>query len=404
MKKNVYTVEDVNRYIKNMFSQDFMMRNIYIKGEVSNCKYHSSGHIYLTLKDGSGSLRAIMFAGNANKLTKPMKDGDRIIGLGSIEVYEAAGTYQFYLREVILDGQGDLNEKFQKLKQELEEMGMFSPEYKKAIPSYSRKVGVITAPTGAAVRDIQMIAQRRNPYVQLILCPVLVQGIEAKDSIVDAIRRMDQLGLDVIILGRGGGSIEDLWAFNEEIVARAVFECQTPIITGVGHETDTTIVDYVADLRASTPSAAAEIAVFSLVDWVGRLHFYEQRYRSEMKRHLQKSNGRLSELQFRLEKKNPSVFLNSKKMQLTDLESRMKRIFEDNLSQRIIHLQVAAERLEGTSPLKKMKQGFGFITDQKGKAVKSICEIENNQILNIDIQDGKIKVEVLETKDHRYEL
>lgn len=400
MKKNVYTVEDVNRYIKNMFAQDFMLRNIYIKGEVSNCKYHSSGHIYLTLKDGSGSLRAIMFAGYANKLNKPIKDGDRLIGLGSVEVYEAAGTYQFYLKEVILDGQGDLNDRFQKLKQELEEMGMFSPDYKKPIPLYARKVGVITAPTGAAVRDIQMIAQRRNPYVQLVLFPALVQGAEAKDSIVTAIWKMDQMGMDVIILGRGGGSIEDLWAFNEEIVARAVFECQTPIITGVGHETDTTIVDYVSDFRASTPSAAAEIAIFSYAEWEDKLRHFGQRFTSEMKRHVQLRSGKLTNLQLKLEKKNPGAILNAKRMRLVDLDSRMKRLIEENLNKRITQLKVASQRLEGASPLKKMQQGFGFITDQKGKAVKSICEIESNQILNIDLQDGKIKVEVLEIKEH----
>lgn len=401
MKKNVYTVADVNRYIKNMFSQDFMMRNIYIKGEISNCKYHSSGHIYLTLKDGSGSLRAIMFAGYASKLRMKLKDGDQIIGLGSIEVYEAGGTYQIYLKEVLPDGQGDLNDKFQQLKTELEEMGMFSLEYKKPIPTYPQRIGVITAETGAAVRDIQMIAQRRNPFVQLILYPAIVQGAEAKDSIVEGIRKMDQLDLEVIILGRGGGSIEDLWAFNEVEVARAVFECNTPIITGVGHETDTTIVDYVADLRASTPSAAAEIAVFSYEEWLNKIEYSRKKIDAEMKRQMQLRMAKLGNLQLKLEKKNPGAWLNEKKMTLAQRENKMIHVFEGCIHKRRIRLQIAAEKLEGESPLKKMKKGYGFLTDQNGKAVKSVNGILVDQKLNLDIVDGKIKVQVLETSKHR---
>ena len=228
--KNVYSIRQVNLYISNMFRQDFMLNRIYVKGEVSNCKYHTSGHIYFSLKDDSGSLACVMFAGNRSGLKFQMQNGQSVIVLGSISVYERDGKYQLYAREIIQDGMGLLYEKFQALKQELEEMGMFAPEYKQPIPAFSRRIGIVTAPTGAAIRDIMNISYRRNPYVQLILYPALVQGEEAADSIVRGIELLDQSHVDVIIVGRGGGSMEDLWAFNEEKVARAIFQCETPIL------------------------------------------------------------------------------------------------------------------------------------------------------------------------------
>ncbi|MDD6057671.1 MAG: exodeoxyribonuclease VII large subunit, partial [Clostridiales bacterium] len=236
MMKNIYSVGQVNTYIKNMFAQDFMMNRISVKGEVSNCKYHTSGHIYFTLKDRSGTLSAIMFAGNRRGLSFPMKEGDKVVVTGSVEVYERDGKYQLYARQIELEGAGNLYLKYEALKRELEEMGMFSAEYKKPIPRYAMRIGVVTAPTGAAVQDIRNIASRRNPYVQLILYPALVQGEGAVASICNGIRTLDALGVDVMIVGRGGGSIEDLWAFNEEAVARAIFESKTPIIAAVGHE------------------------------------------------------------------------------------------------------------------------------------------------------------------------
>ena len=262
MRQNVYSVGQVNTYIKNMFGQDYLLNRLYVKGEVSNCKYHTSGHIYFSLKDETGAIACVMFAAQRSTLKFRLAEGQRVIVLGSVRVYERDGKYQLYANEIVLDGVGLLYERFQALKKELEEMGMFAPEYKKPIPAYCKKVGIVTAPTGAAIRDIMNISRRRNPYVQLILYPALVQGEMAAASIVRGIEALDKLGLDVIIVGRGGGSMEDLWAFNEEIVARAIFHCQTPVISAVGHETDTTIADYVADLRAPTPSAAAELAVY----------------------------------------------------------------------------------------------------------------------------------------------
>ena len=258
---SIYSVGQVNNYIRTMFDQDFMLNKIYIKGEVSNCKYHTSGHIYFSLKDESGTISCVMFAGQRKGLGFAMKNGDKVVAGGSVSVYERDGKYQLYAREITLEGAGLLYERFLALKKELEEMGMFAPEYKQPIPVWAKKVGIVTAPTGAAVQDIRTVAGRRNPYVQLILYPALVQGEGAKESIVRGIEVLDDYGVDVIIVGRGGGSIEDLWAFNEEEVARAIFNCRTPIISAVGHETDTTIADFAADLRAPTPSAAAELAV-----------------------------------------------------------------------------------------------------------------------------------------------
>ena len=261
MMKNVYSVGQVNTYIKNMFAQDFLLRRLSVKGEVSNCKYHSSGHIYFTLKDGGGTLQAVMFASQRRGLNFKLVEGQQVVVKGTVDVYERDGKYQLYASEIELSGRGDLYLRFEKLLKELEEMGMFDPQYKRPIPRFAKTVGIVTAPTGAAIRDIMNISHRRNPYVQLILYPALVQGDGAKDSIVKGIRTLDAMGLDVLIVGRGGGSIEDLWAFNEEEVARAIFACNTPVISAVGHETDVTIADYAADLRAPTPSAAAELAV-----------------------------------------------------------------------------------------------------------------------------------------------
>ena len=257
MAGSIYSVAQVNSYIKNLFVQDFLLNRISVRGEVSNCKYHTSGHIYFTLKDKSGTLSAVMFAGQRKGLTFQLQEGQQVVVTGSIDIYERDGRYQLYAREIKRDGVGDLFERFQKLRDELEEMGMFAAEYKKPIPKYAKTIGIVTASTGAAIHDIINITARRNPYVQLILYPALVQGQDAKFSIVNGIRTLDSMGLDVLIVGRGGGSMEDLWAFNEEIVARAIFECETPVISAVGHETDVTIADYVADLRAPTPSAAA---------------------------------------------------------------------------------------------------------------------------------------------------
>lgn len=396
MMKNVYSVGQVNTYIKNMFAQDFMLNRISIKGEVSNCKYHTSGHIYFTLKDAAGTISAIMFAGNRRGLKFTMKEGDKVIVTGSVEVYERDGKYQLYAREIELDGAGNLYLKFEELKRELEEMGMFAPEYKQPIPKYAGRIGVVTAPTGAAVQDIRNIAARRNPYVQLILYPALVQGEGAVQSIVNGIRALDAIGVDVMIVGRGGGSIEDLWAFNEEEVARAIFECETPIISAVGHETDTTIADYVADLRAPTPSAAAELAVFDYRQVKAQLTGYRSQMERLVYQKLDTARMRFSHAQTKLRYLSPENKLRENRKYAADLEERMQLRMEQLLEQKRHTLALLSGQLEGLSPAKKLSQGYSYIADASGRAVTDASRVQENDTLNVHLYKGTLKTVVTE--------
>ncbi len=398
MRKNVYTVGQVNAYIKNMFTQDFMMSRIYVKGEVSNCKYHTSGHIYFTLKDESGSLNGVLFAGNRKGLGFTMKNGDNVIALGSISVYERDGKYQLYAREILPDGEGLLYQRFERLKQELEEMGMFAQEYKQPIPKYIKTLGIVTAPTGAAIRDIQNISRRRNPYVQAILFPALVQGEGAAASIANGIRALDLIGVDVIILGRGGGSVEDLWAFNEEIVARAIFECQTPTISAVGHETDTTIADYVADLRAPTPSAAAELAVYDIRELEGILLSQRLSLNRRMAEKLEHSRERIRQCGSRLQILAPGSQINEKRQTTVDLEEKLRMRMEAILLQKKHRLELCAQKLETASPVRKLSQGYAYLADCEGRMVKSAADMAPGDIIDAYLLDGRIRAEVKETE------
>ena len=396
--KNVYSIRQVNLYISNMFRQDFMLNRIYVKGEVSNCKYHTSGHIYFSLKDDSGSLACVMFAGNRSGLKFQMQNGQRVIVLGSISVYERDGKYQLYAREIIQDGMGLLYEKFQALKQELEEMGMFAPEYKQPIPAFSRRVGIVTAPTGAAIRDIMNISYRRNPYVQLILYPALVQGEEAADSIVRGIELLDQSHVDVIIVGRGGGSMEDLWAFNEEKVARAIFQCETPVISAVGHETDFTIADYVADLRAPTPSAAAELAVADMAAIQGQLRDMQQRLQNRMSERLSDRKKELEHLQEKLKYVSPQHQIQEKYQRLTDIEEELQMLMQQTMKERRHQLMIYVERMKGLSPLEKLSQGYSYTADARGKKITATEQVQPGDLLQIYVSDGQILAEVKEKK------
>ncbi len=401
MMKNVYSVGQVNTYIKNMFAQDFMMQRISVKGEVSNCKYHSSGHIYFTLKDPAGTINAIMFAGNRRGLSFQMKEGDKVIVTGSVEVYERDGKYQLYAREIELDGAGNLYLKFEALKKELEEMGMFAPEYKKRIPTYIRRLGIVTAPTGAAVQDIRNISARRNPYVQLILYPALVQGEGAVSSIVNGIRALDALGVDVIIVGRGGGSIEDLWAFNEEEVARAIFNCKTPIISAVGHETDTTIADFVADLRAPTPSAAAELAVADIRGVFQSLENYRQKLSRNLENKIQLLQQQIKYYENRLLYGSPEFQIREKRTRLLDLENRIQSAMEAQIFHARQNLNIYIERMKGLSPLEKLNQGFSYVENQTGSAVTSISQVKVGEELKIQVTDGTIITKVTDVKKEK---
>lgn len=399
MANNVYSVKQVNAYIKNMFVQDFMLNRIYVKGEVSNCKYHTSGHIYFSLKDESGAIACVMFAGDRRRgLAFRMQEGQKVIVLGSVNVYERDGRYQLYAREIVPDGEGDLYLRFEQLKKELEEMGMFAQEFKQPIPFYSRKIGIVTAPTGAAVRDIMNISRRRNPYVQLILYPALVQGEQAAESIVKGIRTLDAYGVDVMIVGRGGGSIEDLWAFNEEIVARAIFECRTPVISAVGHETDTTIADYVADLRAPTPSAAAELAVMDVRQLMGGLELFRQQLMDRMEQKLLDRRNQAEQLRRLLKYLSPQYQLNEKRQYAGELQEKLGQAMRQKLLERRHQLQLLAQGLDGASPLKKLSQGYSYTQTQDGKALRSVEETRPGDRLTIHVTDGRVYAQVLETE------
>lgn len=394
--RNVYTVKQVNSYIKNMFTQDFMLNRIYVKGEVSNCKYHTSGHIYFSLKDESGTIACVMFAGSRSGLSFRMQEGQQVIALGSVSVYERDGKYQLYAKEIILDGAGLLYERFEALKKELEEMGMFAGEYKQAIPKFVKKVGIVTAPTGAAVRDIINISSRRNPYVQLILYPALVQGEGAVQSIVKGIHVLEDKGVDVIIVGRGGGSIEDLWAFNEEAVARAIFDCSIPIISAVGHETDTTIADYVADLRAPTPSAAAELAVYEYLGTAGAMREYDARIRRNILQRLSKERSRTEQAALKLKLLHPRRKLLEKRQRTADLEQRLRLLMEESLNKRRHRFALYVEQMKGLSPLAKLNQGYSYVEGNKGENVKSIRQIKPGDKIKIYMTDGSVRAEVEE--------
>lgn len=399
MMKHVYSVGQVNKYIKNMFAQDFMLHHISIKGEVSNCKYHSSGHIYFTMKDADGTINAIMFAGSRREGLKfPMKEGDRVVVTGSVEVYERDGRYQIYARTIERDGEGNLYLKFEALKRELEEMGMFAEEYKQSIPTYAKTVGIVTAATGAAIQDIRNIAGRRNPYVQLILCPALVQGEDAAPSIVNGIHALEQIGVDVIIVGRGGGSIEDLWAFNEEIVARAIFDCRVPVISAVGHQTDWTIADYVADLRAPTPSAAAELAVFDYRQVKQELLGMRQQMDKELRRKVTVARNHLEHQRMRLHYLSPQQRMNENRRRVAEYEEKLTGRMVELLRERRHRLALLASTLESYSPIKKLSGGYAFVEDGNHQALRSIRQVRAEDTVQIHLLDGTLTATVTEVQ------
>ena len=371
-----------------------------VKGEVSNCKYHPSGHIYFTLKDSASALNCIMFAGDRRGLGFRLTEGQQVIAKGSVSVFERDGRYQLYVKEVTLDGAGALYEKYEQLKRELAEEGMFAPEYKQQIPKYIHTLGVVTADTGAAVRDIIQIASRRNPFVQIILYPALVQGASAAPSIVNGIRALERQGVDVMIVGRGGGSIEDLWAFNEEEVARAIFECETPVISAVGHQTDTTIADFVADLRAPTPSAAAELAVFDHQAAVAEISAKTARMNRALQQKLDIAKLKVNQYQTKLQYVSPESRLHEHRRYAVDLEEKLYRQMEQVLTEKKHRLAILTGQMEGVSPLKKLSQGFSYVADETGKAVTDASTVKVGDPLTVHLLKGTLKANVTEVFDN----
>lgn len=444
MKKapQVYTVSQVNSYLSRAFREDPFLSRIYVRGEVSNCKYHGSGHIYFSLKDESAQVSCVMFASYRRNLHFRLEDGQKVIAFGSMGVYEKGGSYQLYATAMRPDGVGILYERFDALKRELQEMGMFDPMYKKPIPHYIRRLGVVTAPAGAAVRDIINVSKRRNPGIEIILYPALVQGDGAAESIVRGIRLLDRAGVDIIIAGRGGGSIEDLWAFNERIVADAIFEARTPVISAVGHETDFTIADYVADMRAPTPSAAAELAVDDMTAVYASLLDRRSRLFGQMKQKCSYAEKRLEGYSFRLKGSSPSARLRERTMQLDHLHEKMQSLMrrrtesaredleryaaslqmdrkvrdaqarceadrgrlsslmKEKLREQQSRFRILEARLRARSPQDHLDHGYAYVTDGQGKPLTHIRLVSPGDLIRVTMKDGRLEAEVKKTAEN----
>lgn len=396
----VYSVSAINQFIKNMFSREYALSVVFVKGEISNCKYHSSGHIYFTLKDASSAIACVMFAGDRRGLSFRLTNGQEVIIGGTISVYERDGKYQLYAKKITLDGEGILYEKYERLKKELEEKGYFEESRKKPIPRYVKTVGIVTAQTGAAIQDMIQISSRRNPYVQLVLYPAKVQGEGAAETIVKGIECLDKYGVDVIIVGRGGGSIEDLWAFNEEKTAEAIFRCVTPVVSAVGHETDTTIADYVADLRAPTPSAAAELVVYDVRQVLDTLYGYKDRLIRTALEKVDMLREQIGYEEKKLKMYNPSNQVIQKRQYMADLEERLVQQMKWLTEQKRNRLQVLAGRLDGMSPLKRLASGFAFVTGETGAQIDTVQKVRAGDRLDIVLRDGKIRADVKEVEEN----
>ncbi|MBQ2614260.1 MAG: exodeoxyribonuclease VII large subunit [Clostridia bacterium] len=399
MERQAISVTQMNLYIKELMNRDDVLTDVLVKGELSNFKAHSSGHMYMSLKDEGGVMRAVMFRGSAAKLKFQPQNGMKVIAHGRITVYERDGQYQLYIDDMQQEGIGDLYVAFEELKAKLSKEGLFDPMHKKPLPKYPRKVGVVTAPTGAAIRDIINVLSRRFSYADILLYPVLVQGENSAQSIVEAIRYFNRIkGVDVLIVGRGGGSIEDLWSFNEEIVAREIFQSEIPIVSAVGHEIDFTIADFVADLRAPTPSAAAELVVPSQVELKEKFNNVYSRLYSQANRVLERARMQVNHQTEHPVLRNPMMKLNEYKIYL----DRLYQEFQDGccgiLEKKQQQLKLAAAKLDGLSPLGVLSRGFSVAQNEQGGVVQSVKQVQAGQHLNIMVQDGTIQAMVESTQ------
>ena len=398
MSDKYLSVSTISRYIKHLLDTDKNLQTIFIKGEISNLKQHSSGHIYFSLKDETSKINAIMFSNNAKKLNFVPTDGTKVLAIGRVSLYEATGNYQIYINEMLEDGVGNLYIAFEKLKEKLSKEGLFQEKYKVLIPKYPAKIGVVTANTGAAIKDIISTIKRRYPIAEVYLFSSLVQGEQAKYDLVKKIEQADQFGVDVIIVGRGGGSIEDLWPFNEEIVAKAMFDCKTPIISAVGHEIDYTIADFVADLRAPTPTGAAEIAVPNIIDIISHLNHLKIRLNESILKNLNLKKLYFDSLRNSYIIKNPNFIYENKRQKLdlieTTLNSNILLKLENNKKE-INNLLIQLDLL---NPLNILKRGYS-LTYKNNKIVKSIKNIKEKDNLTIKLSDGNINVVVRSVED-----
>lgn len=391
--KHIFSVTQINSYIHRIFESDYALKKIYLKGEVSNCKYHSSGHIYFTLKDEKSTLRCVMFSSDRFKgLAFHLEDGQLIEACGNISVYEQAGTYQLYVRKIELAGAGGLYVRYERLKQELAEKGYFDFERKKPLPAYPEKIGIVTALTGAAIEDIRSIARRRNQTVQLYLYPAKVQGEGASAEIARGIRYFDKAGVDIIIIGRGGGSIEDLWAFNEMPVADAIYEADTPIISGTGHEVDMTIADYCADVRAATPSAACELAIPDMQSVFTKLSNYREALDMQVEQRCAQLRQQMILLQRQLEAGRPDRKLLKYKLLYERLENRLSQAIKEKYRSRQQMFSRYVDQLSGLAPTNRLKGGYAFAQTKNGRPVASIEQLEKEVPFSLTFSDGEAEV------------
>lgn len=393
------TVSQINRYIANLFKQDYTLSGIQVKGEISGCKYHYSGHIYFTLKDAGAAISCVMFSSQRKGLDFTLEDGQSVIVTGQISVFERDGRYQLYARSIAQDGVGRLYEEYEKLKKRLLAEGLFDEQRKKPIPRYASKIGVVTAETGAVIQDICNVTYRRNPYVQLYLYPAKVQGEGAAQTVIEGIHYFEQTDVDTIIIGRGGGSVEDLWCFNDEVLARVIADCTKPIISAVGHETDTTISDYAADLRAPTPSAAAELAVYSWREMEIGLREYRNDLRQAMHQILKVRKLELQKYMVLLQHVSPEDILRQKRLALADSQERLQRLMEKRLTDAKHRLALYAEEMKGLSPLQKLQSGYTYTADEAGNHIDSVQSLEKGQHLTLTFADGQADVTVDEIRE-----
>lgn len=386
--KTIYSVFQVNTYIHNMFHEDYLLSDVSVSGEISNLKFHTSGHIYFTLKDDKSAISCAIFRPSAQKLNIALKDGDKIVASGSISNYVPNGSVTFNVTKVEYEGVGDLTKKFEELKKRLAEQGLFDKEFKKPIPKFPKTIGIVTAPTGAAIRDIISVSKRRNPYISLILFPALVQGEGAKESIVKGIETLEKANVDVIIVGRGGGSLEDLWAFNEEEVAYAIFQCPIPIISAVGHEIDFTISDFTADLRAATPSAAAELAVPDIRQTIEDINDLKKSLDKDFERVLKNKLHKLAVYEAKLNALSPVNKLNKQKLIADSYNNKLDLLMKKIIKEKKAELETLSERLKGVSPLERLKAGMAYVTDSSGKRVVGVEGLLTNDKVKLTMKDG----------------
>ncbi len=392
----VYSVNELNNYAKGLLDNDENLKSIFVTGEISNFKAHYSGHLYMTIKDATASIKAVMFAGNASRLRFAVENGMKVLIFGTVSLFPRDGSFQLYINDMQPDGMGALSVAFEQLKKKLEAEGLFSVQYKKPIPAFPQRVGVVTSATGAAIQDIFNVLKRRYPAAQVVVRPAQVQGEGAAEDIAKAIKEFNKLdGADVLIVGRGGGSIEDLWAFNEEIVARAVFESRIPVISAVGHETDYTICDFVADLRAPTPSAAAELAVPDKTELKGELLAYKQQIYASLKNKINNERSKLSAIEKSGALKDPIVKINENRRTLMYFSEKISDFTQVKINSEKLRFSSLVGKLDALSPLGVISRGYAMI-DKGGELLTKTSNFSVGDNINIRLSDGIVKADVTE--------